>query len=601
MDGAVASNADDFGTALCGTKFAFGTGNPDTTITSATSINDGNWHYCVATREQASGTLKVYVDGVMEATGTGGTQSLTAASSLRFGSVQTGQGFLQGSLDEVRVFNRALGHLEIAALYADSASPPPPPATVSAAAASGQVALSWADATGASSYVVGRATSTGGPYSVVGSSGTTSFTDVGLANGVEYYYVVWSVNSVGQGAPSAEVSAKPYVLAAWFKADAITGMANGSPLATWVDLSGNGDDATQGTEAQQPTYITGALNGLPVVRFNGSNSTYLAFSRPVQDDFTILCVYRSSQGIGSGTAFYQGAGLVNGEVAGVVDDFGVSLNANGYLLAGTGNPDTTVVSSVGGYADGQPHLFTFRRMESTGALALYADGLLVGTATGGTQPLTAPTRLVLGAQQTLLNFLTGDIAEVKIFNLPLSDSDRAAEEDALKCKYGIAGGGAPPAVPSGLSATAGNRQVSLTWTATAGASSYNVWRSTNNGASYTALVSGLATASFTDTSAVSGQTNYYEVAAVSACGASATSTPVAVLLPLPRLGFGLSGGLLAVSWPAWATDWRLWSATNLAAPIAWSLVTNAISSSNGQFSAWLPIGSGACFFRLASP
>ena len=130
-------------------------------------------------------------------------------------------------------------------------------------------------------------------------------------------------------------------------------------------------------------------------------------------------------------------------------DFGVSLNANGFLLAGTGNPDTTVVSSSSGYADGQPHLFTFKRTQSTGALVLYADGVQVGAATGGTESLTAPTRLVLGAQQTLINYLTGDIAEVKIFNAPLSDAT-ASEESALKCKYGIAGGGAPPAVPSGL-------------------------------------------------------------------------------------------------------------------------------------------------------
>ena len=402
VDGEVAGNANDFGTALCGDKFAFGTGNPDTTITSATSINDGAWHYCVATREQASGTLKVYVDGVLEATGTGSTQSLTAAASLRFGSLQTGMGFFQGSLDEVRLFNRALGHLEIAALYNDSSTPPPAPTDVSAAAANGQVTVSWSDSTGASSYVLWRSTSPGGPYSALASSSATTLTDVGLTNGVTYYYVVRAVNSAGQGAPSLEVSATPYILAAWLKADAITGVSSGGAVATWSDVSGHGNDAAQSTAAQRPTYVAGALNGLPVVRFNSAASTYLSLSRPVQDDFTVLCVYRSSQGVGTGTAFFQGAGLVNGEVGGVTDDFGMSLNANGFLLAGTGNPDTTVVSSGSGYANGQPHLVTFKRTRSTGALALYADGVLAGTATGGTRSLTAPTRLVLGAQQTLL-------------------------------------------------------------------------------------------------------------------------------------------------------------------------------------------------------
>ena len=601
VDGEVAGTANDFGTALCVGKFAFGTGNPDTTITSVTSINDGAWHYCVATREQASGTLKVYVDGLLETTGTGSTQSLTAAASLRFGSLQTGQGFFQGSLDEVRVFNRALGHLEIAALYDDSAAPPPAPADVSAAAANGQVTVSWADSPGASSYVLCRSTTPGGPYLDLTGSSATSVTDVGLTNGVTYYYVVRAVNSAGQGAPSLEVSATPFTLAAWFKADAITGAANGSALDTWPDVSGNGNDATQSAAPQRPIYVTGALNGLPVVRFNSTASSFLAFSRPVQDDFTILCVYRSSQGYGTGTAFFQGAGLVNGEVAGMTDDFGVSLNANGFLLAGTGNPDTSVVSSSSVYANGQPHLFTFKRTQSTGRLVLYTDGVVASPAIGGTQSLTAPTRLVLGAQQTLINYLTGDIAEVKVFNSPLSDSDRVAEENALKCKYGIVGGGAPPAVPSGLSASAGNRQVSVSWAPTVGAASYDLWRSTNNGATYALRASGLAMPSFLDTGAVSGQTNYYEVAAVSACGASANSAPVSVLLPLPGLGFSATGGMLAVSWPDWASDWQLWSATNLDSPVAWSLVTNAVSSSNGQLVVILPIGSGACYFRLASP
>jgi hypothetical protein len=601
VDGEVAGNANDFGTALCGSKFVLGTGNPDTTIASATSINDGAWHYCVATREQASGTLKVYVDGVLEATGTGSTQSLTAAKSLRFGSLQTGLGFFQGSLDEVSAFNRALGHLEIAALYNDSACPPPSPTGLSAVAPNGQITLSWADSTGASSYVVGRATDLDGPYAPVASLTGTGFTDVGLTNGISYYYVVWAVNSAGQGAPSLEVSATPFTLATWFKADAITGVADDGALATWPDASGNGNDATQSTAAQRPTYVTGALNGRPAVRFNSANSNYLSFNRPVQDDFTILCVYRSSKGYGTSTAFFNGAGLVNGEVAGVAADFGVSLNTNGFLLAGTGNPDTTVVSSGSGYANGQPHLFTFKRARSTGALVLYADGAQVGSATGGTQSLTAPTRLVLGAQQTLIYYLTGDIAEVKIFNSPLSDNDRVAEENALKCKDGIAGGGAPPAVPSGLTAIAGNRQVSLAWELTVGATSYDLWRSTNNGVSCALLASGLGTSSFVDTNAVSGQTNYYRVAALSACGASAASAPVSVWLPLPGVGFSATGGWLAVSWPAWASDWQLWSTTNLTLPMAWSLVTNTVSSSNGQFMVSLSIGPGGCFFRLASP
>ena len=164
------------------------------------------------------------------------------------GPCRRGWGFFQGSLDEVRVFNRALGHLEIAALYDDSASPPPAPADVSAAAANGQVHVELGGLPGASSYVVGRSSSPGGPYSVLASLSGTGFTDAGLS---ERRHVL--LRRVGcefrraRALRPLEVSATPFILAAWFKADAITGVANGSPLATWPDVSGNGNDATQST------------------------------------------------------------------------------------------------------------------------------------------------------------------------------------------------------------------------------------------------------------------------------------------------------------------------------------------------------------------
>jgi len=99
----------------------------------------------------------------------------------------------------------------------------------------------------------------------------------------------------------------------WFKADAITGVTNGGALADWTDSSGNGYNASQDILSQEPTYVTNAMNSFPVVRFNTTNSTYLSFTRPVQDDFTIICVFQSTQGLYSGNFYYQGAGLVNGK------------------------------------------------------------------------------------------------------------------------------------------------------------------------------------------------------------------------------------------------------------------------------------------------
>jgi sugar lactone lactonase YvrE len=59
-------------------------------------------------------------------------------------------------------------------------------------------------------------------------------------------------------------------LRAWYKADAITGVADGGAVASWPDSSGNGNTATQGTGANQPLYRANRANGLPGVEFNGT-------------------------------------------------------------------------------------------------------------------------------------------------------------------------------------------------------------------------------------------------------------------------------------------------------------------------------------------
>ena len=82
-----------------------------------------------------------------------------------------------------------------------------------------------------------------------------------------------------------------------------------------------------------------------------------------------------------------------------------------------------------------------------------------------------------------------------------------------------------PAAPTGLSATAGNQQVSLSWTASSGATSYNVKRSTGNGGPYT-TISSPTTVGYNDSSVTNGTTYYYVVTAVNATGESGDSNQV---------------------------------------------------------------------------
>ena len=80
-----------------------------------------------------------------------------------------------------------------------------------------------------------------------------------------------------------------------------------------------------------------------------------------------------------------------------------------------------------------------------------------------------------------------------------------------------------PAAPTGVNVTAANAKVTVTWTASAGSTSYNVYRSTVQG-SRGSKIGSSSTTSFTDGSVVNGTTYYYEVTAANAAGESQAST-----------------------------------------------------------------------------
>jgi len=105
---------------------------------------------------------------------------------------------------------------------------------------------------------------------------------------------------------------------------------------------------------------------------------------------------------------------------------------------------------------------------------------------------------------------------------------------------------APPPAPTGLTATAGNAQVSLSWTASAGATTYNVKRATVTGGPYTTIATGVTVTSFTDTGLTNGTTYFYVVSAVNANGESpnsnqASATPQAAA-PAAPTGLTASAG-----------------------------------------------------------
>jgi len=90
-----------------------------------------------------------------------------------------------------------------------------------------------------------------------------------------------------------------------------------------------------------------------------------------------------------------------------------------------------------------------------------------------------------------------------------------------------------PATPTGLHATGGNAQVSLSWSASTSAASYNVKRSTANGGPYNTAVASPTVTNYTDTTVTNGTTYYYVVSAVNSAGQSANSAQASATPAIP--------------------------------------------------------------------
>jgi hypothetical protein len=177
-------------------------------------------------------------------------------------------------------------------------------------------------------------------------------------------------------------------------------------------------------------------------------------------------------------------------------------------------------------------------------------------------------------------------------------------------------GPTPPPTPTGLQVVAGNGQVTLSWAAVAGATFYNVYRSTSSGAE-TILVGGTST-NYTDTDLVNGVTYYYVVQAGAAGGVgsglsseayAAPVAPSATALKLGGITFAGGGGggfgFCFTNTPS--VSFTVYGSTDLALPFAsWQVVGQPTEVPNGSCSLYQFTDPQATnqvrqFYRVTSP
>ena len=157
-------------------------------LMSNSPINNGQWHHVAISRDATSGAVKLYIDGVLDASGTLGTGPKTSVFKS-FGQLtidsdngltRTGGNYFNGQLDDVRIYNQLIDPAEVNAI----ALPPLAPINLAVTPASGtELDLTWTDlAMTETGYKVERSID-GGPWVQIQllPANATSYDDGGLA------------------------------------------------------------------------------------------------------------------------------------------------------------------------------------------------------------------------------------------------------------------------------------------------------------------------------------------------------------------------------------------------------------------------------------
>jgi hypothetical protein len=290
----------------------------------------------------------------------------------------------------------------------------------------GTVQLVWNASVGATNYNVSQSVLSGSGYGVVGGVSGTNCIVTGLANGTTYYYEVSAVGVANESSNSSPVSAMPGSYQGWALA--------ANPVAYWPLNEASGTiayDLVQGSNGVYGggyTFYTGGAVGAGfgsphrAVLYNGS-SGYTQIPRLIgSTNFSI--VFWVKTGVTGGSPnWYNGEGLVDGEVSGTTGDFGVAL-VGAKVGFGVGNPDTTL-TSVKSINDNVWHQVAVTRDAGSGLMTLCIDGKFDSSLTGPTGGRTNSPALRFGSLLTGADFFYGSLSDVAMYQQVLTTNQIA--------------------------------------------------------------------------------------------------------------------------------------------------------------------------------
>jgi len=248
---------------------------------------------------------------------------------------------------------------------------------------------------------------------------TCVFTDSTETNELSHEVEYWDSNPVAGIAVPTAVSG----LAVWLKADAGVQTNASGAVTNWVDQTGNGRNAWQTNADARPQLASGGVGGRPVIRFDGNddglNMGSLAPAFPTSATVFVVATLNADGDYNLLTTFSN---------SGYWRYSGNGLSYNGVFRA-TRVEALCAAPSVGS------HIFA---VESSGAKwEMWIDGDSRGS---------APTAYYAGEDYRIGRpdggttdgrNLKGDIAEILIYDRPLSSLEHRKVGACLARKYGL--------------------------------------------------------------------------------------------------------------------------------------------------------------------
>jgi hypothetical protein len=236
-------------------------------------------------------------------------------------------------------------------------------------------------------------------------------------------------------------------LLVWLKADAGVDTLNGT-VSRWHDQSGNGYDAIQSNTSRQPLLVADALNGKPVLRFDGFHQRLEFTNSTVMSEFTIFMVVKNDSGGGLNPDHVMAFGPIGGgwDQWYFILFMGIDNVKDRIEIGGPDGGIRAVAPNISAYGEWRNISIETNQLIYSTTLRWNGNNATMIPVVGTNMSINAPMGTGGGIAGTdgdpSGNVLTAkcDFAEVIIYNRVVSDSERVAVENYLSDKYNIVSG-----------------------------------------------------------------------------------------------------------------------------------------------------------------